>query len=305
MAASDKTGAPRGSRQAGTRVPVVEASVADPVQTAPAPDPVRSAIGDAAAGQAPYLKYAFANPYNLSLLVGGLAAAAVTLSPLLALVAVGGEAVWMLHAPGSPLLRRLVWDPKHQKEMAALEASEREARLMGLADAERHRVKALVAQQQTIRRLAAGNPSFTGDLLRSQLAKTDRLVGAFIDMAVTCARYEAYLSSVDVGRLERDRTRWQVTVESSGADDPQVEIARKNLAIIVRRQEKMKEIERYLSVARGQLDLIENSFRLIADQIVTMQSPQQLSGQLDELLDGVEAIRQTAVDTEQLLGSSA
>jgi hypothetical protein len=64
----------------------------------------------------------------------------------------------------------------------------------------------------------------------------------------------------------------------------------------------MQEIRSYLSVARGQLDLIENSFQLIADQIVTMQSPQELSGQLDELLDGVEAIRQTAQDTEKILG---
>ena len=70
---------------------------------------------------------------------------------------------------------------------------------------------------------------------------------------------------------------------------------------MARRLEKMQEIRRYLSVARGQLDLIENSFQLIADQIVTMQSPQELSGQLDELLDGVEAIRQTAQDTEKIL----
>jgi hypothetical protein len=53
----------------------------------------------------------------------------------------------------------------------------------------------------------------------------------------------------------------------------------------------------------SQLDLIDNSFQLIADQIVTMQSPQQLSGQLDELLDGVESIRQTAIDTDRILGS--
>jgi hypothetical protein len=47
--------------------------------------------------------------------------------------------------------------------------------------------------------------------------------------------------------------------------------------------------------------LIENSFQLIADQIVTMQSPQELTGQLDELLDGVESIKQTAADTERML----
>ena len=34
-----------------------------------------------------------------------------------------------------------------------------------------------------------------------------------------------------------------------------------------------------------------------------MQSPQELTGQLDELLDGVESIEQTAADTERMLNS--
>jgi len=33
-----------------------------------------------------------------------------------------------------------------------------------------------------------------------------------------------------------------------------------------------------------------------------MQSPRELSGQLDELLDGVEAIREATTDTDRLLG---
>ena len=32
-----------------------------------------------------------------------------------------------------------------------------------------------------------------------------------------------------------------------------------------------------------------------------MQSPQELSGQLNELLDGVESIRQTAVETDAMI----
>jgi hypothetical protein len=66
------------------------------------------------------------------------------------------------------------------------------------------------------------------------------------------------------------------------------------MAVILKRMDKLREIQNYLGVARSQLDLIENSFRLIADQIVTMQSPSELSGQLDDLLDGVESIKQTA-----------
>jgi hypothetical protein len=263
----------------------------------------KALLRDSVLEKRPYLKYAFVNPYNLSLFFGTLAASLLTLNPLLGLLAIGGETLWLLHAPDSSRLRHLLWDPRFEKLRAELQRQEREARMQSLGTAERERVDALIAHQQQIRQLAATNPSFTGELLRSELMKTDRLVEAFIDMAITCARYEEYLQSVDVDALDDDRARWERTIASGAENGPQTDIAKKNLAIILRRLEKMKEIRRYLSVARGQLDLIENSFQLIADQIVTMQSPQQLSTQLDELLDGVESIRQTAIDTEQMLNS--
>src|SRR5581483_1792904 len=106
-----------------------------------------------------------------------------------------------------------------------------------------------------------------------------------------CERYNQYLAGVDPRQLDRDRQRFTVLAQRDGAEG---DIAKKNLAIVEKRAEKVEEIRKYVSVARGQLDLIENSFQLIADQIVTMQSPQELSGQLDELLDGVEAIRETS-----------
>jgi len=249
----------------------------------------------------PYLKAAFANPYNLSLFIGGLLAAGVTVSPFLAVIVICLEALWLVFAPGSKLLQQTLWDPQFDKERMARDEAARAARLQVLADHDRLRVDDLSARQQEINNLAAQNPSFTGELLRTELGKTDRLVEAFIDMAVTCSRYEQYLESVDLSELERDRQRWERAVKKGGETDEETNIARKNLAIIMKRLDKVKEIHRYLMVARGQLDLIENSFRLIADQIVTMQSPQELSGQLDELLDGVESIKQTAADTERLL----
>ncbi len=286
-----------------------------PVKVAPKPAQAQAAptvtegVSDAARQVArglvfeksPYLKMAFTNPYNLSLFAGALAAAGLTLNPVLAVVAMGLEGLWLLHAPDSKRLRHLLWDPKFDTLRKALEAQKRAQRLASVGDAERQRVDALVSRQEEIRRLAAQNPSFTGDLLRNELLKTDRLVDAFVEMAVTCARYEAYLESIDLDALEKDRKRYDALSKNAAADGQQIQIARKNLAIVGKRIEKMAEIRRYLSVARGQLDLIENSFQLIADQIVTMQSPQELSGQLDELLDGVEAIRQTAQDTEKIL----
>ena len=159
----------------------------------------------------------------------------------------------------------------------------------------------LVEREQQINKLAAENPSFTGDLLRGELVKTHKLVESFLEMALTVNRYENYLDTVDVKALERDRDRWHDRSVLPQASDPERDIAQKNFVVIQKRVERVHEIGRYLGVTRAQLDLIENSFQLIADQIVTMQSPNELSGQLDDLLDGVDSIRQTAIDTEKIL----
>jgi hypothetical protein len=248
-----------------------------------------------------YVKKAFANPYNLSLLAGGLVASALTLNPLLAIITVGLEVLWMSNAPGSKKLQEWLWDPQYDAEQQARDEATRAERLKHLEEGDRQRVIELIARQEEINSLAEQNPSFTGELLRSELTKTDRLVEAFIEMAATCGRYEYYLESVDVGELERERRRWEGIAKAQDKRAAETQIAGKNLAIIMKRFDKMKEIRHYLMLARGQLDLIENSFQLIADQIVTMQSPQELTGQLDELLDGVESIKQTAADTERML----
>jgi hypothetical protein len=218
-------------------------------------------------------------------------------------LAVGAEALWLLYAPESARLKHLLWDPRFEKVKDAMEYEARAGRMQVLAQADRGRVDRLVAQKRDIHRLATENPSFTADLLQGELVKTDRLVEAFLDMAVTCSRYEQYLGSIDVAGLDKDRDRWDRTIRAGKDGDPQTEIAKKNLAVIMKRFDKVQEIRRYLGVARGQLDLIENSFRLLADQIVTMQSPQELSGQLDELLNGVQAIKDSAADTERMLSS--
>src|SRR5512132_830223 len=154
--------------------------------------PLASALADAARNtitssileKRPYLKYAFANPYNVSLFAGALAAAGLTLNPVLAVAAVGLEALWLLYAPDSKRLRHLLWDPRFEQLREALLEQERAGRLQLIGEEDRVRVHTLVERQQEIRRLAAANPSFTGELLRAELLKADRLVDAFIDMAV-------------------------------------------------------------------------------------------------------------------------
>ena len=250
-----------------------------------------------------YFKYTLANPYNLTLLGGAIVASVLTLNPLIAVAALGIEGLWLLHGSQSRFMQRLLWDPMYEKEKLEYEQRRRMAQVEKLSQGGQQRVFTLIDKEKQIQQLAMQNPSFTGDLLRGEITKTHNLVNSFIDLAVTCARYENYLGSIDVSQLDNTRAHWQKFIEENEgvADTVELDIAKKNLAVIDKRIERVAEIRRYLKIAYGQINLIENSFQLLADQIVTMQSPNELSGQLDELLDGVESIKETAKETEQIL----
>ena len=250
-----------------------------------------------------YFKYTLANPYNLTLLGGAVVASVLTFNPLIAVAALGLEGLWLLHGSQSSFMQRWLWDPIHEKEKAEFEKERRMKLVNSMGEYGRSRVISLIEKEQQIKQLAAQNPSFTGNLLRDELNKTSNLVNAFIDLGVNCGRYENYLSTVNLGELENQKTQWDKFIElnKTNADDMEIQIAKKNVSVIAKRIERVTEIKRYLKIAYGQLNLIENSFQLIADQIVTMQSPNELSGQLDELMNGVEDIKESMKETEQII----
>src|SRR5215212_2222800 len=95
-----------------------------------------------------YLKAAFANPYNLSLLAGGLAASALTVNPLLAIITVGLEILWVVNAPGSKKLQEWLWDPAFDQQQQAAEQAARAERLKHLEESDRERVVELLGRQQ-------------------------------------------------------------------------------------------------------------------------------------------------------------
>jgi hypothetical protein len=249
---------------------------------------------------APYSKYAFANPYNLAILGGFASAALLTGNWWLGLVGGGVEAIWMLFAPDSKLLRKLWFDKRFADEQEAARARALADRFHSLPHSDALRCTSLMDKHAQIDALAKGNPAFTADLLKNELGKLDNLVDSFIELSVSAARYQDYLETISIGQIEADERRYREQVDRA-RDPEQRALAQKNLAVVTARREKYAEIRRYMSRALGELELIENTFRLLADQIVTMQSPQELGGQLDELIDGVEAVKQTTHETDKLL----
>lgn len=246
-----------------------------------------------------YLKAAFANVYNLSLLSGAAVMSFATGDWFIGAAAVGLEALWLLMGPDLKPFQRAV--NRLEREEREKNDRARVQKLMEtLPEREWARAHALDELRREIERDMQHNPSFQAVLMQAELDKLSQLHTSFVTLANACVRAESYLGAVDRRDLERQMAA-QKAMQEKGGDPTVVELARKNAAVLQKRLETIVEIENFLARARGQMTLIENSVRLLRDQALTMASPAQLGEQLDDLLHGVDAIAQSAKDTELLV----
>ena len=253
------------------------------------------------AAEPPYAKYAFANPYNLSLLAGAGSAALLTGHWWVGLCAVAAEAVWMLFAPDSRLLRKKWFDPIWESQQAEARKARQSAKFNALPNEEKERALRLRDQQKRIEKMAQDNASFTVDLLSTDIAKLEDLVDDFLDMASVAARYESYLKDMNLTEIEQDIRRYTLQSEKLPVGDERRKVAQKNLEVLLSRKDRYMDLRRNLQTARGQMDLMENTFRLLADEIVGMQNPSELGARLDELREGVAAVQETSRETERFM----
>jgi len=247
----------------------------------------------------PYSKYAFANPYNLSLLAGAGSAALLTGHWWVGLCAVAAEALWMLFAPDSRLLRKKWFDPIWEGEQQAARKARQVAKFNALPDEEKERALALRDQQKRIEKMARDNATFSVELLSADISKLEDLVDDFLDMAHVASRYHAYLEDMNLSEIEKDINRYTNQTDKLPFGDERRKVAQKNLEVLLSRKDRYLELRRNLQTARGQMDLMENTFRLLADEIVGMQNPRELGARLDDLREGVAAVRDASRETER------
>ncbi len=249
-----------------------------------------------------YFKAAFANVYNLSLLAGAAAASVFTGDWLIGASAVGLEALWLVFGPDFKPFQRAVRESDRQARDKA--DRQRVEQLMSeLSEREWQRAKALDELRREIERDMTNNPSFQAVFLSTEIEKLKQLHQSFVRLAYACRRAESYLQAVDVRDLDR-QLKAQQTLQDKMTDPAVRELAEKNAAVITRRLATIKDIETFLARARGQMNLIENSVRLLRDQALTMTSPDQLTEQLDDLLTGVDAVQQSAKDAEAFISGN-
>lgn len=246
----------------------------------------------------PYGRYAFLNPYNLSLFGGLVIGGWISGHHWLVVLACAAEALWLIFAPGSKTLRALWFDPAFERAERAFAEERCRKKIATLTTPDRARTGNLELQKVTIERLSRDNPSLAVDMLHDELVKLDTLVEDFVDLAITAERAEAHAQTFDFNAMRRS---WQVhegqlRIQPKG--DPRHAVAEKNLSVLKQRRARYDDLCRTIQVARGQMELIEQTFRLLADEILTMGSPNELGGRIDELRLAVDAVRDAAIADE-------
>jgi hypothetical protein len=246
----------------------------------------------------PYAKYAFWNPYNISLFLGGVVVGVATGHEWLSIVTCAGEVLWMIFAPDSKILRALWFDRAFHADKRADETDRRAQRLGMLGAADGQRFAYLCGQKQVIEHLAQENPSLTVELLHDELAKLDELLDDFIELGVTATRAEVHTTTFDFPAMRRSWHIYDELLRKHGIGDPRREVAVKNMEVLRQRRGRYEDLCRAIQVTRGQMELIEQTFRLLGDEIMTMASPRELGGRIDELRLAVDAVRETAGEDE-------
>ena len=205
------------------------------------------------------------------------------------LVVGGGlELLWLLVGAELPFARRRL-DARRAAADAEAEAERQRTLLGALAEGERRRYFDLVRLQGELERELESNPSLPRASLERELASLGRLPTQFLMTAHEAARLGRFVEQSDLNELERQVRAHGLALEKLAEPEARA-LAQKNLTVLEKRIERARDVHKSLRVARGQLNLIENTLRLVRDQVVTMQSPRELAGQLEALSASVDAL---------------
>jgi myosin heavy subunit len=144
-----------------------------------------------------------------------------------------------------------------------------------------------------------GRLSATSQMFVKQMEdKLQGLQQGYVRLLWAAHQQREYLQLTNPAEIQREQELLQ---KGLAADAPKVqEINRKRIEILAKRIEKFQKIRENRQVIDAQCAATEDVLQLIRDQSVTMRDPQQISDQLDNLVQDVEQTEQTVKEVEAI-----
>ena len=251
-----------------------------------------------------YIQSALKEPLNIGALV--LAAAGTAYAALFdtavagAVIAAGvivSETAYLAIVPASYFYRRIV--DRRTRHLLHQERNRKRQELIKTFDPrEREAVEYLSWMKGQIasnfRKFARLNED------PPQLRELETAWEAFVDLLDEYRRRKMHLRSINRQAVE-NQVR-QAERASSQADEAAKPLHDKNVQILRRRLDTFDDIERSVKRVEAQLQMIENFFGLVNDQVVTMPGPEYMSTlDFDTLISSIESTREMLQHTAPIM----
>ncbi|WP_022835795.1 hypothetical protein [Salisaeta longa] len=140
-------------------------------------------------------------------------------------------------------------------------------------------------------------------MLDNHLKKLDDLLSSYLEMLHQRERYRRYM---DASRdADIDRTIATLKDEIADASERVQAVKKRRLHILQRRRDRLTRGHENLEIIGAQLGTIEDVFKYIHEQSWTLQDPEAISFQLDQLMEEVEETQQSVRQIEDVFSGGA
>jgi hypothetical protein len=253
----------------------------------------------------PYIKEALKEPLNIGGLLLGAAGAAYSavsgffIEPAMVLAAtLVLEGAYLATVPASSFYRRIV-DRRSRHLFDDHRRKQRLELIKSFDPREREAVEYLSWMKKQIsdnyRKFARINEE------PPQLRELETTWEAFVDLLDEYRRRKNHLRSINRQAVENQLRQAERTMQF--AEPATRALHEKNVEILRRRLQTFDDIERSVKRVEAQLQMIENFFGLVNDQVVTMPTADHLlSLDFDSLLASIETTREILQQTAPIMG---
>lgn len=251
-----------------------------------------------------YIKEALKEPVNIGgLLLAGAAAvySATTgfLEPTLVLAgALIVEGAYLATVPASSFYRRIV----DRRSRHLIDAHRRKQRLEMIKQFDPREREAVEYLSWMKNQIASNYKKFARISEEPpQIRELETTWESFVDLLDEYRRRKNHLKTINRQAVENQlRTAERTMQFAELATRP---LHEKNVEILRRRLQTFDDIERSVKRVEAQLQMIENFFGLVNDQVVTMPTPEHiLSMDFDSLLSSIEMTKEILQQTAPIMG---
>jgi len=249
-----------------------------------------------------YVKEAFLRQENLIGLGGLLLFGILAPIPFLGILFAGAaaEGVYLLATSQNKRFRNAIRAKKN--EDLGLKGIEEDERLLNmLGDNGRARYQDLKRVCEKILQFLETKDEVTKSMLEPSVARLDYLLKTHLRSLAGLRNILTYLDSGEISAIEKEISFVENELKDQEMSEKVREVKDKHLAILRQRQDKLKKARENVEILKTQVNTLESTIKYIGDQTAAMSNPQEISSQIQSVVEDLKISEQSVKDFDTFL----